>query len=136
VPLLLCPPFFPMFLFANRDDQHLLSHALASDFTVTWQCLSKRTIGFSLRIKLHTLNASFKSSIKHFICKKAQYWDIFLTFLAVFPNMNLCHRRMLFWKNDKLIFVFKFRPLACSCEVKALFPVSIVYSNHRNLRTM
>jgi hypothetical protein len=28
---------------------------MASDFSVTWQCLSKRTIGFSLRIKLHTL---------------------------------------------------------------------------------
>jgi hypothetical protein len=25
----------------------------ASDFSVAWQCLSKRTIGFSLRIKLH-----------------------------------------------------------------------------------
>jgi hypothetical protein len=28
---------------------------MASDFLVAWQCLSKRTIGFSLRIKLHAL---------------------------------------------------------------------------------
>jgi hypothetical protein len=32
----------------NRDDRHLLAHAMASDFSVT-----KRTIVFSLRIKLH-----------------------------------------------------------------------------------
>jgi hypothetical protein len=30
----------------NRDDQHPLAHAMASDFSVTCQCLSKRTIGF------------------------------------------------------------------------------------------
>jgi hypothetical protein len=28
---------------------------MASDFSVAWQCLSKRTIGFSLQIKLHAL---------------------------------------------------------------------------------
>jgi hypothetical protein len=28
---------------------------MASDFSVTWQCLSKRTIGFLLWIKLHAL---------------------------------------------------------------------------------
>jgi hypothetical protein len=28
---------------------------MASDFSVAWQCLSKRTIGFSLRVKLHAL---------------------------------------------------------------------------------
>jgi hypothetical protein len=28
---------------------------MASDFSVAWQCLTKRTIGFSLRIKLHAL---------------------------------------------------------------------------------
>jgi hypothetical protein len=38
----------------NRDGQQLLAHAMASDFSVTWQCLSKRTIVFFLlRIKLH-----------------------------------------------------------------------------------
>jgi hypothetical protein len=26
---------------------------MASDFSVAWQCLSKRTIGFSSQIKLH-----------------------------------------------------------------------------------
>jgi hypothetical protein len=39
----------------NRDDRHLLAHAMASDFSVTWQCLSKRAIFFLLRIKLHAL---------------------------------------------------------------------------------
>jgi hypothetical protein len=29
----------------NRDDRQLLAHAMASDFSVPWQCLSKRTIG-------------------------------------------------------------------------------------------
>jgi hypothetical protein len=37
------------------DDRHLLAHAMASDFSAAWQCLSKRTI-FLLRIKLHALN--------------------------------------------------------------------------------
>jgi hypothetical protein len=59
VPLLLIgPPFFPNYSFwvhhpVNRDDWHLLANAMASDFSVTWQCLSERTIDFSLRIKLH-----------------------------------------------------------------------------------
>jgi hypothetical protein len=39
----------------NRDDRHLLAHAMASDFSVAWQCLSKSAIVFSLRIKLHAL---------------------------------------------------------------------------------
>jgi hypothetical protein len=30
----------------NLDDQHLLALAMASDFSVAWQCLSKRTIVF------------------------------------------------------------------------------------------
>jgi hypothetical protein len=37
----------------NWDDHHLLAHAKASDFSVTLQCLSKRTIGFL--ITDHTL---------------------------------------------------------------------------------
>jgi hypothetical protein len=45
------PPFFSDYSFwvhhlVNRDDRHLLAHALASDFSAAWQCLSKRTIGF------------------------------------------------------------------------------------------
>jgi hypothetical protein len=61
VPLLLLgPPFFSYYSFwvqhlVNRDDRHLLALAMASDFSDTLQCLSKRTIGFSLRIKLHAL---------------------------------------------------------------------------------
>jgi hypothetical protein len=46
----------------NRDDRHLLAHAMASDFSVAWQCLSKRTIGFLLRIKLHARTRVFLSS--------------------------------------------------------------------------
>jgi hypothetical protein len=33
----------------NRDDRHLLAHAMASDFSVAWQCLSKRTIVFFVK---------------------------------------------------------------------------------------
>jgi hypothetical protein len=29
----------------NRDDRHLLTSAMFSDFSVTWQCHSKRTMG-------------------------------------------------------------------------------------------
>jgi hypothetical protein len=45
---------------ANRDDRHLLAHAMVSDFLVAWQFLSKRTIGFSLCIKLHAKFPFFK----------------------------------------------------------------------------
>jgi hypothetical protein len=38
--------FFRVHHLVNRDDRHLLAHALASDFSVAWQCLSKRTIFF------------------------------------------------------------------------------------------
>jgi hypothetical protein len=37
----------------NWDDWHLLAQAMASDFAVAWQCLSKKTNGFLLQIKLH-----------------------------------------------------------------------------------
>jgi hypothetical protein len=49
----------------NRDVQHLLAHAMASDFSVAWQFLSKRTIGFSLRIKL--IHKKWKSPDRHHI---------------------------------------------------------------------
>jgi hypothetical protein len=42
----------------KRDDRHLLAHAMASDFSVAWQFLSKRTIGFLLQIILHTQYAA------------------------------------------------------------------------------
>jgi hypothetical protein len=32
---------------------------MASDFSVTWQCLSKTTIGFSLLIKLHAVDCLY-----------------------------------------------------------------------------
>jgi hypothetical protein len=37
----------------NWDGRHLLAHAMASDFSVAWQCLWMRTIVFLLQIKLH-----------------------------------------------------------------------------------
>jgi hypothetical protein len=49
VPLvLLGPPFFPIILFGSTtlDDQHLLAHAMDSDFSVTWQWFSKRATVF------------------------------------------------------------------------------------------
>jgi hypothetical protein len=59
VPLLLLhsTSFFLMILFLyttllTRDDRHLLAHAMASDFTVAWQC-SQREQLFFLWIKLH-----------------------------------------------------------------------------------
>jgi hypothetical protein len=54
VPLLLLgPPFFSIILFrvhhlVTQGDRQLLAHAMASDFSVAWQCLSKRTIVFLL----------------------------------------------------------------------------------------
>jgi hypothetical protein len=55
MPLLhLGPPLFPIILFlvqhpVNQDDRHLLAHAMASDLSVAWQFLSKRTIGFFVK---------------------------------------------------------------------------------------
>jgi hypothetical protein len=39
----------------NRNDRHLLALPMATDSLVAWQCLSKRTIGSLLWIKLHSL---------------------------------------------------------------------------------
>jgi hypothetical protein len=49
--LLLSTPFFPDYSFlvhhpVDWEDRQLLSHAMASDFTVTWQFYSKITIVF------------------------------------------------------------------------------------------
>jgi hypothetical protein len=61
----------------NRDDRHLLAHAMASDFSFAVQCLSKRTIVFSLRIKLHTqhlcmyVNLSFLR-VSRFLVEQSQ----------------------------------------------------------------
>jgi hypothetical protein len=38
--------FFRLHHLVNRDDRHLFAHAMASDFSGTRQCLSKRTIVF------------------------------------------------------------------------------------------
>jgi hypothetical protein len=43
----------------NRDDRQLLANAMASDFSVAWQCLSKRTIVFFVMDKLHALVIAF-----------------------------------------------------------------------------
>jgi hypothetical protein len=59
-PLCLWPSIFSHYTFwihhpVNQDDRHLLAHAMASDFTVTWQFISKRTIDSLLQIELHAL---------------------------------------------------------------------------------
>jgi hypothetical protein len=48
----------------NWDDWHLLANAMASDFSVAWQCLSKTTIGFLFQTKLHP------QSLKYFVAKQ------------------------------------------------------------------
>jgi hypothetical protein len=47
----------------SRDDRHLLANAMASDYSVAWQCLSKRTIVFLLWIKLYAYIFSLKQYI-------------------------------------------------------------------------
>jgi hypothetical protein len=39
-----------------------MAHAMASDFSVTWQFLSRKTIGFLLQIKLHALKNNLTGS--------------------------------------------------------------------------
>jgi hypothetical protein len=55
--LLLSPPFFNYFFLVHlpvdRNDQHFLVLAMASDFTVTWQYSQREH--FLLQIKLHNL---------------------------------------------------------------------------------
>jgi hypothetical protein len=53
----------------NRD---LLAHAMASDFSVARQCLSKRTIVFLLRIKLHTL---IRLGVSHQFWHRCMEWS-------------------------------------------------------------
>jgi hypothetical protein len=64
----------------NRDDWHLLANAMASDFSVAWQCLSKRTIVFLLRIKLHSLKSDH-------ICMYLNIW-LFLSIYSSGSNKN------------------------------------------------
>jgi hypothetical protein len=48
----------------NQDDRHLLAHAMASDFSAAWQCLSKRTIGLTkilYQVSLARLYSSTRS---------------------------------------------------------------------------
>jgi hypothetical protein len=58
--LLLDPPFYPIILFGTinlltRMTGISMHMRWQSDFSVTWQLLSKRTIGFLLLIKLNAL---------------------------------------------------------------------------------
>jgi hypothetical protein len=52
------PSIFPNYSFlvqhpVNWDDRQLFAHAMASDFTVTWQFSKREHFNFLLRIKLH-----------------------------------------------------------------------------------
>jgi hypothetical protein len=72
VPLLLLAFHFSDYSFpvhhpVNCDDQDLLARAMASDFSVAWQCFSKRTIGFLLRIKLYALVHLGVSPLRSFL---------------------------------------------------------------------
>jgi hypothetical protein len=58
--VLLGPPFFSIIIFllnhpVNRDDRHLLAHAMASDFVVAWQFSQREQLVCSSWIKLHVL---------------------------------------------------------------------------------
>jgi hypothetical protein len=41
-----CQLFFLVHHLDNRDDQHLLAHAMASDFSVAWQCSQREQLFF------------------------------------------------------------------------------------------
>jgi hypothetical protein len=53
--LLFCQLFFFVHHPLNLDDQHLLAHSMATDFTVAWQFFSKITFVF-LWTEFHALN--------------------------------------------------------------------------------
>jgi hypothetical protein len=75
VPLLILgPSCFPNYSFwvhrlVNRDDRHLLAHAMASDFSVAWQCLSKRTIVF---FHYRSKSMSYKTDNTYCRCSRRQ----------------------------------------------------------------
>jgi hypothetical protein len=64
--------FFLVHHLVNWDDQHLLAHAMASDFSVAWQCLSKRTIVFFCygSNSMPEWSELFKVVIISYICNK------------------------------------------------------------------
>jgi hypothetical protein len=49
----------------DRDDRHLLVHAMVSDFSDAWQLLSKGTIVFLLWINLHALKKALHMYVVH-----------------------------------------------------------------------
>jgi hypothetical protein len=66
--------FFLVHHLVNQDDRHLLAHAMASDFSVAWQCLSKRTIGFFVTDQTprpyptRSLPAQLVVNVCYFVC--------------------------------------------------------------------
>jgi hypothetical protein len=89
------------------DDSHLLVctyvHAMASDFSVTWQFLSKGTIGFLLWIKiLAQMCLSFK-----------QYFSNVLVILHSFV-VEPTSRPLRIWRITVLFLLKSYQPaLAC-----------------------
>jgi hypothetical protein len=71
----------------NRDDWQLLAHSMASDFSVAWQCLSKRTIVFLLRIKLQARS--------QFLVPTSIFWKWFDYFSLgkIFPTFVIARNR-------------------------------------------
>jgi hypothetical protein len=43
----------------NQKDQHILAHATASDFSVTWQFPQREQLFFMFWVKLHALRSLF-----------------------------------------------------------------------------
>jgi hypothetical protein len=117
------PPPRPSILFwlliVNRDDWNLLAHAMASDFSVTWQCLSKRTIGFFPTDKTLTQ-----------LCNLLWYLTCY----------TLCEKLALFLNN--LSQVQKSRPIGKNCPIWSHFlkqlsiPNFLFLFSHLSSKTM
>jgi hypothetical protein len=87
----------------NWDDRQLLALAMTSDFSVAWQCLSKRTSGFSLQIKLHArpddlkcLTNSYTTRTPSLLCAARHsfhrfffYCIVHIHFVRMFQNLKL-----------------------------------------------
>jgi hypothetical protein len=85
--LLLSPPFFRLFFRVHRpvdrDDWHLLAHAMASDFSVAWQFSQREQLYFLLRFKFHTYLACLT-------CRDVLGWIAGISSLAAIKSMQLC----------------------------------------------
>jgi hypothetical protein len=98
VPLLLLdPPFIQIFFLVhhlvNWDDRQLLAHAMASDFSVAWQCLSKRTIVFFItdQTPCPTLGKNYVRPKMYFVLRSTSQLGSFPSFYCsgISPWQNI-----------------------------------------------